>query len=334
MEPGAYDAHMSELTAGEVPKQNLRFQHVLLNSDRWDWFQPRDDDIIISTSLKSGTTWMQTIVASLLFPSGDQPGATNAISPWFDLTFPDVEEVVRFLDAQTHRRFIKSHLPANAIRFFDEVKYLVVARDGRDVFMSLVNHYERMRPEVIAMANAAASPEAIPMPLYVEAFDGDPSRLFDHWISTGSVPSEQDGSPFWSHFAHLASWWPYRDLPNVRLVHFNDLLSDLEGEMRSIAQWLSIEVSEDLWPDVVKRATFSSMKERAEEVAPVPFAFDGGGDGFLHSGTNGRWQSVLSEEQLKRYKDRVREALTPDCAHWMEHGGTPEVTRHLSHSPE
>lgn len=315
-----YAAPMSESSPELVPQQTTRFQHVLLDSDRWDAFKPRPDDIVISTSLKAGTTWMQTIVASLLFPDGSQPAATNVISPWFDLTFPGVNEVVDLLEAQPHRRFIKSHLPANAIRFFSEVKYLVVGRDGRDVFMSLVNHYERMKPDLIAMANSMAPPGVAHMPMYKETFDGDPSRLFDHWITTGSVPTEGDGSPFWSHFAHIASWWPYRDLPNIRLVHFNDLLTDLEGEMRSIAKWLAIDVPDHLWPEVIGRATFASMKERADEVAPVPFAFEGGGHGFLHSGTNDRWQGVLSDDLLHAYDERVRAVLSPECAHWLQHG--------------
>ncbi|MBI3256199.1 MAG: sulfotransferase domain-containing protein [Actinobacteria bacterium] len=317
---------MSDVAASLRPERTCHFRHVLLDSDRWDAYKPRPSDIVITTSMKAGTTWMQTIVACLLFPDGRQPAPTNVLSPWFDLSFPAVGDVVDLLETQKHRRFVKSHLPANAIRYFDEVRYLVIGRDGRDVFMSLVNHYERMKPEIIAMANHMAPPDIPHMPLYSEAFDSDPRAFFDHWISTGSVPSEGDGSPFWSHFAHIASWWPYRHLPNVRLVHFNDLLVDLEGEMQAIAEWLAIDVPERFWPEVVERATFASMKENADDVAPVPFVFDGGGDGFLHSGTNGRWRDVLSGDQLQRYEARVKAVLTPDCASWLEHGSNAVAT--------
>ncbi len=36
------------------------------------------------------------------------------------------------LEAQTHRRFMKSHTAADGIPFFDDAKYIVVGRDGLD----------------------------------------------------------------------------------------------------------------------------------------------------------------------------------------------------------
>lgn len=40
---------------------------------------------------------------------------------------------------QTDRRFIKSHLPQDATPYFDEVHYIIVGRDARDVFISMVH---------------------------------------------------------------------------------------------------------------------------------------------------------------------------------------------------
>ena len=48
------------------------------------------------------------------------------------------------LEAQAHRRFIKSHLPLDALPYFPQVRYIVVVRDPRDVFMSFWNHYSAM----------------------------------------------------------------------------------------------------------------------------------------------------------------------------------------------
>lgn len=63
------------------------------------------------------------------------------MSPWIDARFQGpVDEELAQLEAQTHRRFIKSHLPLDGLPYYPNVKYLVVARDPRDVFMSLMNH--------------------------------------------------------------------------------------------------------------------------------------------------------------------------------------------------
>jgi hypothetical protein len=42
---------------------------------------------------------------------------------------------------------------------------------------------------------------------------------------------DRDGYPFWPFWPHVASWWAIRDLPNLMLVHFEELRRDLPGQM-------------------------------------------------------------------------------------------------------
>ena len=88
-----------------------------------------------------------------------------------------------------------------------------------------------------------------------------------------------------------------------------------------MAAFLEIDVPEAAWPPVVERATFADMRRRADAVVPSPMAFEGGGRGFLHAGTNGRWRDVLAAEEVARYEARVAEVLPPDAAAWMADGG-------------
>jgi aryl sulfotransferase len=57
------------------------------DSTIWNDFEFRDDDIIISTYAKAGTTWVQQIVAQLLF-SGDPNLEKAEMPPWMDLRLP------------------------------------------------------------------------------------------------------------------------------------------------------------------------------------------------------------------------------------------------------
>ncbi|MGH9138729.1 MAG: hypothetical protein ACRD0G_17070 [Acidimicrobiales bacterium] len=82
------------------------YRHAIFDSSRWERFVPRPDDIVITTSMKAGTTWMQGVVASLLWPAGDAPGFFGELSPWLDGRWPGVDEVLAMLEAQQHRRFI------------------------------------------------------------------------------------------------------------------------------------------------------------------------------------------------------------------------------------
>jgi len=51
----------------------------------------------------------QRIVSLLIFDSPDLYAPMAHISPWLDMNTRPVDDVLHELDAQTHRRFVKSH---------------------------------------------------------------------------------------------------------------------------------------------------------------------------------------------------------------------------------
>ena len=115
-------------------------------------------------------------------------------------------------------------------------------------------------------------------------------------------------------------------MPNILLVHFNALKSDLEGEMRRIAAFLGCEVAEERWPLLVEHCSFDYMKANAANVAPLGGAiFDGGAQTFINKGVNGRWRDVLTSGDCADYERMARERLGEDCAQWLAAG------RHSAH---
>ena len=330
---------------GDKPTVTRVYQNAMLDSTYWEHYKPRPDDIVISTSMKAGTTWMQRICAALVFqtPKLEQP--VDATSPWLDMrnSLPDL--VLPALEAQTHRRFIKSHLPLDATPYFEQVQYIVVGRDARDVFMSMVPHHHNVTPEMLRMVNARDGEERLavmkelgeePTPEETAAIrklarwesedvpdllDMDIRDIWKAWITTSPFPWEQDGYPYWSHFYHLNSWWQYRHLDNILFVHYSDLLKDLDGQMRRVSDWLGIPVDESIWPSLVDSATFETMKEQHQDTAPaVTHNIWKDPKKFFHKGTNGRWRDVLTEDDLALYEDLNSRALSPDAARWLEEG--------------
>ncbi len=285
--------------------ERRRYRTAVEDSARWEGFVPRPGDVVVCTPAKCGTTWMQSIVASLLFPTSDAPGPVLAISPWVEMQIMPAAEVHAQLAAQTHRRFMKSHTPADGIPWFDEARYIFVARDGRDAFMSLCNHVEHMQDALRDTLNAQA-PEGVPQ---LPAWDGDVHAFFQRWLEMGTL-----------YFRHVASFWAERHRPNLLLVHYNDLKADLAGEMRRIAAFLGAEVPEYAWPEVVDRCTFERMREGEARMGKVDMIFKGGLKTFVFKGTNGRWRDVLTADELATYDGRVAEAFTPECAAWVAEG--------------
>lgn len=281
------------------------YRDGVTDGTRWEKLTHRPGDIIIATPPKCGTTWTQAIVSSLLWPDGSPPAPVFTVSPWIDGRLEPIDAVAERLEGQQHRRFIKTHTPADGVPWWPTASYIVVLRDGRDAFMSLQNHMARMRPEVVAMVNAEAERDG-GEPLQ---WSGEAEQDFPRWLAN------PESAP-----AYLASWWPRRNEPNVLLVHYNDLKADLGGEMRRIAAFLELTIPEEMWPAVVERCTFESMRARGDEIGPFDMVFEGGTEGFLFKGTNGRWRDVLSADLLASYHHRIAEALTSDAAAWLEKG--------------
>ena len=130
-----------------------------------------------------------------------------------------------------------------------------------------------------------------------------------------------------SSITHLASWWPLRRKGFAYFVHHNDLKADLEGEMRRLADFLDIEVPEDLWPATIERCGLSEMREQARGTGRIEMVFENGADSFFHKGTNGRWRGVLTPEQLDRFDALVADGLSDDAANWLESGSLALGTR-------
>jgi aryl sulfotransferase len=292
------------------PVKTREIHDLFFDSRAWNDFAFRDDDIIIGTWGKSGTTWMQQIIGQLVF-DGQEDLPVSEMSPWLDMVVPPLAPMMQGLAAQTHRRFIKTHLPVDALVFSPEAKYLYVGRDGRDVVWSMHHHQINFTAEAFEAFNT--NPRRGPgAPLKPPT--ADVGQYFRDWL-------EKDGYPWWPFWENIRSWWAIRDLPNVMLVHFAQLKADLPGEMRRIAAFLNIPIDEDRWPVLVEHSTFDYMKAHAQHSAPLGGAFwEGGATTFINKGTNGRWRDVLPAAEIGAYERRAREALGDACAHWLATG--------------
>jgi len=295
------------------PRKTHELHSHHFDSTIWNDLKFRDDDIVIATYAKSGTTWMQQIIAQLLY-GPDAELEVAEMSPWLDLRVPPKAVKLPVVEAQTHRRFLKTHLPVDALVFSPKAKYIYIGRDGRDVVWSFYNHHANANQLWYDLLNN--TPGRVGPP--IERPDPEIHRYFRRWL-------EEDGYPIWSYWENIRSWWDARGVPNILLVHFNDLKIDMEGEMRRIADFLGCSIPEDRWPAIIEHCSFDYMKRHAANVAPLGGGiFEGGADVFINKGTNGRWRDVLTAEDIRDYERIAREKLGEECADWLAHGSRGE----------
>lgn len=292
-----------------LPTKTREMHNHHMDSTIWNDIDFRDDDIVIATYAKSGTSWMQQIVSQLIF-QGQTDLPVSEMSPWVDLRVPPKEVKLPAIAAQTHRRFFKTHLPVDALVFSEKVKYIYVGRDARDVMWSLHNHH----------TNANAS--------WYDALNNTPGRVgpeigtppesaaeyFTHWL-------DNEGAPFWPYWENVRSWWELRVQANVKLIHFADLKHDLPDQIVKIAAFLDIEVTPGTMENILHHCSFDYMKNHAADSVPLGGAFwDGGAKTFIHKGTNGRWRDSLPRTTSERYEQIATAELGEPCANWLKNG--------------
>jgi hypothetical protein len=284
----------------DQPMRAVSYHGVITDTDRWQNFRHREDDIFICTPAKCGTTWTQAICAMLVFGEADHGYKPGAVSPWIDADFAPIDEYLRTIDEQTHRRFIKTHTPLDGIPFYPECTYLVILRDPRDVFFSGLNH----RDNLVDPETAAVFPQE-PNP-------------FGDWLTRKFDPSacDQQSIEQLAHF--LNSYWPYRNLSNLHMFHYTDMKNDLPGVVARMAQALGYAYDDDQIQAFAAEAGFETMKNNADQFTPEA----GTGmwqaeDRFFANGGSGQWQGRLSADELAAFGRRVDALLPDDAARWL-----------------
>lgn len=289
----------------------LRYRSPDEDSGRWLGFRYRPGDVVISTRSKHGTTWMQMICALLVFQTPDLPAPLGQLSPWLDWLVVPPEEVLARLEAQRHRRFVKTHTPLDGIPLDPQACYVVVARHPLDAALSLYHQGNNLdRERMWQLTGGREQDHRPPRPPLQE--------WLASWIDRDVDPREElDGLPgvLW----HLSDAWSRRAEHNVVLVHYDDLSADLEGQMRRLADRLGISVPEHRWPDLVTAAGFAAMRKRAGQLAPDPAGVLKDSSAFFRRGSSGAASELLSAEQLARYHNRVQQLAPADLLTWLHH---------------
>ena len=87
-----------------------------------------------------------------------------------------------------------------------------------------------------------------------DTFSGDepPAAVKD--ILPGGLLSEL-------YWGYVKKWWPYRNDPNVLLMHFSNVRRDLKGHVAKIASFLEVELSEEELNTVTERCGIEHMKK-------------------------------------------------------------------------
>lgn len=269
------------------------------DSTRWTAFAARAGDIVVNTPPKSGTTWVQGILAMLIAGRPDVDTQSSQKNPWIDIKIRPIEDVVALLEAQNHRRQVKSHTPFDGLPYWNELRYITVYRHPIDVHFSFRKHAANMKMDLIE-----------------DHYPDDPSESFaiflrgDHEVgSLGGIVS---------HYRHTLA----RDgRSNLIRLHYADMIRDLSVAVTKIADHVGITHAPEMMEKIVQAATFDSMKSNAHRFTPsAGLGFWKTDANFFDSATSNKWEGQLTDADLAAYDSVISSLLTQRERNWLEWG--------------
>jgi aryl sulfotransferase len=272
------------------------------DSGRWPRFPFRDGDVVVSTRSKSGTTWMQQVVLTLLH-GPRLPAPLAELSPWVDwLTIPE-DALWASLAAQPGRRVVKTHTPLDGIVLDPRASYVVVVRDPLDLAVSLYHQGDNLDRRRVAELTGRPYAEPPARPPLAEWLAAWTRRDADPMTSMDSLPGVVH---------HAADAWRRRSA-GVLVVRYEDLVADLAGSMRRLADALAITVPPASWPERVEACTFASMRAAAAQRVPDARGVLRDPAAFFRRGRPGAGREVLDPAGLAAYDARVRSLVAHEA---------------------
>jgi len=203
-------------------------------------FQPRSDDVIISTFVKSGTTWT-TFIAHL-------------IRSGCDVNFEEISQVVTEItwahdmgvDVDAPQlwspRVFKAHLcPSMAVRCHPGARMIYVVREPKDVLCSCWNFFQPKARELwpgTAFAN-------------VDDFAASPWWQEMRWVFNGHV------------WMYISEAWEARHDAATLLVFYEDLKDDPAAQVARMARHMGVHMMDEAMREVVRCSSHEYMLAHA-----------------------------------------------------------------------
>lgn len=192
-------------------------------------YKPAPTDVFIVTPPKSGTTWMQQIVHGLRTRGSMDFDEIGRVVPWINMAH-DMGIDIHAPQASDPRAF-KTHST------LDEVpkggKYIVVLRDPKDALLSHYHFFE------------------------------------DFFFEKGSIDLEtfarEHYIPGRDVHQHVTALWGKRNDERVLPLFFENMKTDLAGTIEKVAEFIGIELDDELKQIVLKQSDIKFMQAHKDQ---------------------------------------------------------------------
>lgn len=248
----------------------------------------RPTDVVITPYAKCGTTWLQQIV--------------HCLRTGGDMDFDDISRVVPWIETSVALGIdLDAEQKANPRAFKSHLDWHQVPKGG----------------------------------LYIDATRDPGDALYSNYkflqgwfFEPGTITLDEFGRKFFmasgGYWKHLLSWWEVRERPDVMLIAFEHMKQDLTGTIRKVAEFIDIELDEDLLSLTEEHASFAfmerhkdrfddlMMRDLGERVANLPTGSD---SAKIRKGIVGEHKRTQSPEVIAELDAIWQREITPVTGH-------------------
>ncbi|KAI1288092.1 Sulfotransferase family cytosolic 1B member 1 [Halotydeus destructor] len=249
----------------------------------------RDEDIIITSYPRSGTTWTAEIVSAIMSNLDAKTMAKQIHERVFHLEVGRPVGQTGFLNRLSSPRLLETHLPFSHVP--DQMKQLkckviYVVRNPKDQMVSYYNFHQHAK--------------------YLGNIQHDWNNFYQLYCNGHLV--------YGSWFEHVRNWIvAAKSKPtNVLILSYEDMKINLPAMVRLIAQFVGKDLPDETVRKIVEHCSFSKMKDNPTvnrtQIGITDF-LDHSKQSFIRKGIIGDWQRYFTDEQNEHfdqlYKDKM-----------------------------
>jgi hypothetical protein len=225
----------------------------------------RDQDVILASYPRSGTTWMRFLLSQALSGRSSEFKAIRRILPYVG----QHRKAIPILPGGGKLMYSHDLLSKDAT-----TRAIYVVRDVRDVALSEFKWQQR-----------------------IGVFEGDLDSFIGDFVSGR-------GNPFGSWGAHVDAWvQPERVARNeLKVVRFEDLKKDAASVLHSVLEFLDVSLLDSEIQHAVESNSVEMMRQKEDRAPEGSFKkrVMERDVRFINTGSVGGWQKALSASQEQR----------------------------------
>lgn len=236
-------------------------------------YLPDEHDVFVATFAKSGTNWMMQIAQQIACRGAAEFDHIHQLVPWPDAPGPSplpLSDTRAREAAPTGLRVIKTHLETAYLPYSEKARYLTVIRDPKEV---LVSSYYFLGGMMNVLSHVSID------------------QWFDIFMAGGALGTG------WA--VHTASFWAWRDRPNLLVMNYADIKGDARPHIERVARLMGVSLDESEMATVVERSSFAWMKAHESQFAPprMPMMKEAERPRMVRRGEAGGSDELLSPAQ-------------------------------------